>query len=35
MDWTWREELVIIAIGLLGPWGGLIAWCLFVGDLGW
>lgn len=31
----WREELVIIMMGLLGPWAGLAAWLLLVGDVGW
>lgn len=32
---TWREELVILTLGLLGPWAGLVAWLLLVGDIGW
>jgi hypothetical protein len=31
----WKEELTIIMLGLLGPWAGLAAWLLLVGDLGW
>ena len=29
-DWV-----TIIMVGLLGPWAGLAAWLLLVGDLGW
>jgi len=31
----WREEAIIITLGLIGPWAALIAWLLLVGDLGW
>jgi len=33
---SWREELTIIMLGLLGPWAGLAAWLLLlVGGVGW
>ena len=33
--YTWQEEVLILFVGLIGPWCALIAWCVFVGDIGW